>query len=439
MNGPVNCRECGNWIRGVLFAGLLLGATAGQFTLAAWACADNPVRDEQRELHVVGVHVGVEKTGNQIHGGRAVVTVNRPKKKVTLALVAYNSITWEVKADTDTTVEKVILGGYHRQAVKGLAPDTDVVHAYNEEGSRSLTYARSIESGQFRAVVQQLARLSNLEIASFYGTYEYRHEAPIIVDQVQADERLLRSYPRPAPPDQLPQLTFRALRYVPREAAEPRGGATYGEFTLAGPKEGTFAGLPRGMQRLVFDPAGNRHFGLAGGLVEIDLAKQSSSKIVPGMDFPRLSYTDLTWDVGRGRILIAGSHLSAYAPATKEWSVLADDPQVTAIAWHPGHDRLYGLAVAHGEEDGEPHLFEFNAHGALIGQRSLRKAIVPGVLGQRSFDAAGIQLIAADDYLVLLISPQAMRLEDSAPKTEYLYLIEPKSGKVQLAWKQEPT
>src|SRR5262245_43143339 len=85
---------------------------------AAWpaaASADNPQRDDGRELQVGGLYEGVERTGNEIHGGRAVVTVNRPGKRVTLVLSAYNSVTWEIKTDGKTAIEKVFLGGYHRQ------------------------------------------------------------------------------------------------------------------------------------------------------------------------------------------------------------------------------------------------------------------------------------------------------------------------------------
>jgi hypothetical protein len=44
-----------------------------------------------RELHVVGIHVGFQKSDGKIHGGKAVVRISRPGKRVTLALSAYNS------------------------------------------------------------------------------------------------------------------------------------------------------------------------------------------------------------------------------------------------------------------------------------------------------------------------------------------------------------
>src|SRR5262245_35417542 len=63
----------------------------------------------ERELHVVGLYEGFTKSGGKVHGGKALVSVKRPGKQVTLVLAAYNSVTWEVSADPDTRLEKVIL------------------------------------------------------------------------------------------------------------------------------------------------------------------------------------------------------------------------------------------------------------------------------------------------------------------------------------------
>ena len=120
-------------LRSARWALLLVWAASG-----GPALADNPPRDNNRELHVVGVHVGATKTDGMIHGPRAVVTVDRPKKLVTLVVAAYNPITWEIKIAPGSSVEKVILGGYHRQAVQGTPPSTEVVNAGREGGTGQL-------------------------------------------------------------------------------------------------------------------------------------------------------------------------------------------------------------------------------------------------------------------------------------------------------------
>jgi hypothetical protein len=54
---------------------------------------NNPQPSDERELHVVGLYEGATRTGGEIHGPKASVTVDRPGKRVTLVLAAYSSLT----------------------------------------------------------------------------------------------------------------------------------------------------------------------------------------------------------------------------------------------------------------------------------------------------------------------------------------------------------
>src|SRR5262249_39846977 len=94
-----------------------------------WGLPDDKPKGEQpakekdkadRELHVVGICEGFTESGGKIHGGKALVTVNRPGKQVTLVLLTSDPVTWEVTLGKDTKLEKVILGGGGRSVVKGL-------------------------------------------------------------------------------------------------------------------------------------------------------------------------------------------------------------------------------------------------------------------------------------------------------------------------------
>ena len=49
-----------------------------------------------------------------------------------------------------------------------------------------------------------------------------------------------------------------------------------------------------------------------------------------------------------------------------------------------------------------------------------------------------LQLIPADDKLVLLVSPVGMRGDEApVPKWSYMYLIDPKTGKAEMARKEK--
>jgi hypothetical protein len=97
--------------------------------------ADKAAKDAlaDTELHMVCLHTGVTKTDGQIHGGRATVTVNRPGKTVVLFLSAYETVTWKVMPAKDTRIGKIILGGYHEQAISSLPKDAELLEVNYEK------------------------------------------------------------------------------------------------------------------------------------------------------------------------------------------------------------------------------------------------------------------------------------------------------------------
>jgi hypothetical protein len=61
----------------------------------------------------------------------------------------------------------------------------------------------------------------------------------------------------------------------------------------------------------------------------------------------------------------------------------------------------------------------------------------PGVLNSGP-GGGGIQLAVAEGKLILLYSPVGrIGGEGPAPKWSYMYLIDPKTGKAQLVWKEK--
>ncbi len=406
------------------------------------ALADIPKREDNRELHVVGIYEGVERTGNQIHGGRATVTVDRPGRKVTLIVAAYSSVTWEVKPKRDTTIEQVIIGGYEPQAIKDL-PGAKIVKAFRESGAKSVLpfFGYKVESPRFRALVDELPEFTDLEISSFHGTYAYRHEVPIVIDSVQDDPRLLRNYPQPTPLAQLPEMLFPALHYTVDPVRRHSAEAAYGDFTLGGPRAETLKPLPKNVQRLAYDHVNKRYYGIAGhDAVEVDLNVGKTTKMDVGFDVPRLSWpADITFDSNRSRLLLVtsggGGYLYSYDIATKSWSVLAEKIGTATLVYHAKHDCLYGIAVHYSEDGGKPALREFNNHGALVKETPLGEPIVPGSIGSGP-GTSGTQLIAIDDYVVVIASPHGIHFSEGrgAART-YIYLIDPRKGQVQLTWK----
>ncbi len=422
------------WTRFVLGAFVFVAIPTGGGT------ADDQPQREAGELHVVCLYEGVERTGNEIHGGRAVVTVDRPRTKVTLALVSYESIRWEIKLTPDTQLEKVILGGYERQTLKEQPAGTVVVDASRRDGSApKLSYGGyKVDSIRFRGLVHELTKFSKLPIASLYSTYRFKPEDPIIINQVQDDPRLSSNYPVPTPLAELPEIGFAAIHQTGSERTPTGVKASFGDFTLAGPKTDTLKPLPTGVRRLAYDPASKKYFGIAGhSIVEVDLVNQKATPLEMVGDVPKPSWpADLAFDSKRKQLLfVARNYLYTCDLETKTWKAIAERPNLSSLCYHPHNDTYYGLGFVHGEEGELPVLREMNAQGAIVDEKKLGPPIIPGMLGGRS-PFSTTQIIPAAEYLVLVNTPDGRFSDEGSVQAACIYLIEPKSGKVWLTAKK---
>ena len=116
----------------------------------------------------------------------------------------------------------------------------------------------------------------------------------------------------------------------------------------------------------------------------------------------------------------------------EKWSVLVEKYFLTALTYHPKDDTLYALKY---DFDGE--LQHINEKGAVVKTVKLDGPIPPGLIGHQP-GVTGVQLIPAGDKLVLLVAPAGVRTSEGAgPKWSYIYLVDPKTGKALLTWKDK--
>jgi hypothetical protein len=103
---------------------------------------------------------------------------------------------------------------------------------------------------------------------------------------------------------------------------------------------------------------------------------------------------------------------------------------------NPKEDAVYALQPVH---EGVPRLVKLNPDGAVLNKTQIEGPIIPGSLPE-GHGMSGIQLVHANGWLVLLASPGGHHVpEDGSPqKRKYIYLIDPKTGKAQLTWKDPP-
>ncbi|MBM3980064.1 MAG: hypothetical protein FJ304_07230 [Planctomycetes bacterium] len=411
----------------------------GALVLLAPACA----LGAEKELHVVGLYEGHGAPRDRSAPGKAAVTVDRPGKEVVLVVSTYNPVTWEVRATPKTAVKKVIAVGYHRQSV--VAPNGVEVEELTSDRKNHIYIdgCYDIENQRFRTFVRRLAEYTGLEVLSFQGTYQFDPKKPFVVDGIQKDERLSLDFPKLTPAAQAPKIKFEATRV--RFPAHSGSTAAFGGFTESGPAFEVLTPLPKGILQLVYDSNGKQHFGLTlHELHAVSTKEATSTKLAPppGIEFhwPRAA----TFDAKRNRVLICAHRgLFEYAPASPlPWTQLTEGrlSNCAALVWQAKTDTLFSFGAARNQRGNGnlvPTLYQHNANGTVTNSVVLGTPLFPGVMGEYGLENRA-ELIDLGGDLALLIQGRGRDTNTGeAGKPEaFLYVIDPKTGKVKLAWKE---
>jgi hypothetical protein len=392
-------------------------------------------KEDKNEVHLVSIYEGFERTGEIIHGPKALVYVDRPGKNVILVLTSYSGATWHVAASKDTRLRKVILGGYEKQAVDGIPDKTEIVKAWRGQSRGPVHYSYRPVGPGFRRVLKQVHALTDTELASFHGSYRADAESAFVVDGIQDAPQLSVNYPQPTPRDELPRdardVTFVAHHYV------AGGHSSFGEFTVSGPVEKKLKPLPTGARRMTYDPDSKLHYGISGhGVVQIDAERKDVKAMELGLDVPKLSWPcDITYDSKRKRVILGGGgYLYAYSTENKEWSVISKRPgALDAFVYSPEDDCIYGVLFEHSEDGNVASLAKLNAEGAVISRFTLGPPIHPGSLNTGP-GVSTTQVAIAGKYIAVLASPSGRGDEDLDAAS--IYLVDPASEKVWLTSKK---
>jgi hypothetical protein len=389
----------------------------------------------QHELHAIGVYSGNYNGGSSPHHeqGQASILVNRPGTGVTLFLSAYEPVLWHIAATNGTLIEKVILGGYYRQAIDGLPAGVPVVTRYYDEGAGSSDYlwsGYSIDNVEFLRTVSKLCDLTGMDLSSFQGAYTAPAPTPFVIAGVQSDPRLRCNYPQPVDPAALPPIAF-DLSFLNLDGVT---GFYTRHYTLAGPQNG--GRLLPGMN-MVSDQSGQSYYGTEsqyvykydseGGVSLVDLGS-----VVPAVSIP----TGVGFDSTRNRVLLVSlggeGYLYGYATADQQWSVISsmNNRDANGIVYHPASDSIYAVSTTY--DDSQPRvLWQLNSSGQFLGQ-------IP--LPQMPFNFSSLEyqtiLVSAGDYLVLLVEPAYRSFYGTSQAESRIYLIDPRTSQVWLTYRK---
>jgi hypothetical protein len=384
-----------------------------------------------RELHVVGVYTGTAPGGGTSHNneqGDAAVIVNRPGKRVTLVLSAYEPVVWHLTVGNATVVDRIILGGYYAQKVEGVGSEVEIIDAtFPNNPGNYLYVGYSLDCPDVYRAFEKIRTMTGLEISSFHGGYQAPYPAPIVIDSVQDDPRLRAGYPVPTPASQLPNLQFQ-LSFHHRGSG---GDVFTRRYTLAGPQEDSRL-LPA--TRVIRDGGTRYYYGLNWhDPFRVDTQTGAEQDFVPPASLPELSWpSGLTYDPQRNRVLLVSfggdGYLYGYAPNTEQWSLVRnmDNRDVESLEYHAAGDVLYGLSVF-GGDCSSAWVMKFTSDGQFQSQFRLNLHAYGLSLGSHT-----TELVSVGEYLVLLLEPTHPHYEQSESR---MYLIDPRTGESWLTYR----
>jgi alpha-tubulin suppressor-like RCC1 family protein len=383
-----------------------------------------------RELHVVGVHAGAGTTSTYQRGD-ASLWVDRPQKRVILFLSSYSPVRWYINVSVGTVLERVILGGYYRQTVEGVGPETEVIPAWFVSGARSYIFiGSSLEEAAFYEAKPRLCAMTGLDISSFHGSPVAPYPNAFIIDRIQDDERLRCDYPQPTPASELPQLSFR----IAFHNQSPTGNVVFQNYTLAGPQSGERL-LPA--MRVVPDAGGRYYYGTENHQVwKVDSQAGTAQQMILPSTVPTLSWPmGMAFDSERDRVLLVSlggeGYLYGYSPPANQWSVVRNmaNLDLDSLEYDPAADVLYSISV--NGSGGRALIYRLSPQGAVVGEILL--PLIPIRFGPGGYRT---ELVSVGEYLVLLVEPTYLYPSDTSVQESRIYLIDPRSGQSWLTYRR---
>lgn len=363
------------------------------------------------EVHAVGVYEGAVRTGEQIHGPVVRVSVDRPGATVVLLLGSYRPVRWQVEVTPATRLERVVLHGYRPGESDVVFSGAEPAPAVSIAVGLPLSYQAA--GKDMRDLLDRLPEIAGTDrLASFHGDYTAPEEGFFIAP----DTRPVASHD----PDYLQERSVAAgslpqpLRYVLERPlpSEPDVRFTEKGFLL----RNATGGQP--------------------DLIPISLD-------VPPVSWPVAAARDPSTGVIYGVSLGGEGFLYAHDGRTGQWRVESSMKQADAsgLIFDQGEGRLVivvsGLVTTRG-----PALYFYGRDGTKA-RTDLSYDAFPGLADLydpgNGPEAALVPLAVGGGKLLVKGEPRlpVARLPREDAR-ERLYVIDMKSGKVDLVRREGP-
>lgn len=353
-----------------------------------------PMREEDEEVHLVGVYEGFDPVSDRTRGDRAIVAVDRPGRRVTLLLCSHEPVRWTVTLSPGTELRELRAFG-HAKASEFVIDD---VRRRPERLAGELGCPYKPVGDTFRALVASLRGSTGFSrLSSFGGSYRAL-KSGFVAGLVSAAPELGPNYLVPAPPNDA------GSDY--RFSAELRG--VRGLYDLRGKLLGE--GASGDGIKSVDVPGKREGYRIAEqGLVRVLPVERLETKIPLPQNVPPFSHpSGIAYDTKRERVIVVSyggeGILYEYDVRNSTWRVVSGmkDRDVKGLIYDGATDRLWGI-------DGPftpSALVAIGPDGAIVRSVRLNPRMMPGLsdLYDPGNNSPNLRLASIDEKHAVLIA-----------------------------------
>jgi hypothetical protein len=334
-----------------------------------------PLPEAKARLHLISGY----------SAGSVTVEVTAQPEPVILALGSYEPASWTIRMAQGAKLERVILGGYHRQTLAEVPAGVAVENYSHDDGSVGF-YVSSRNDESYAPALHRLRELTGLTPTTFQGIGRgpqspltigpENHDwlIQVVVEELDAELKSALADRQAAKRQLLSHQRFQGVyrTFSPNARPHESGSLEIGEFSVRGPLPHTLWKVPDRYEQATIDAtSGDVYFRRGDELLRYEAATGASSRIEWDATLPDLSWPSaIAFDTKRNRLLLnsfgGGGYLYAYDIKQEKWSVICRPGLSTnAMIYVPELDAIFAANLSMGGE-GVHMVRKFNAHGALL-------------------------------------------------------------------------
>ena len=330
-------------------------------------------KNEQEELHVLSVvrpQPTRKENGKTVYGHFVDVEIKKTDKPITLVLINQSLMQWNIKADEEAQIKKVIVASPEIVWVDGLKEETPLVY-FPREKLCAYPYAWeefSNPENEYRRLAKALQQYTGLEIDSFQGRQVGQYFRLPVTTRMEQKESRQPSSVKVSPLSLGLQWQRREKFLIAKDF----------RFHNKNDQQVQKVNVPEKTQDAIFDEKGEKLYLIKGFRFGVwDWEQEEFKAILLPLKLPSMNWpTSMAYDSVQRKIFVynedRGGEIYVYDIAAKQWTYQkkAVGYSLTALAYIEKENMIYGTRV---QGNKVIEVLKIDQNGKVMGQVSLEK------------------------------------------------------------------